>query len=338
VKLRAAAVAAAALALTGCGSSHHALKAIAYTKFLRGGGEEVWIAAPDGSHKRRLARGGSPQLSPDGHSVAFRHTCDHFGECLFVVASAGGKRRLLARNAFPAAWSSDGRRILAYRAASEENGRLLVVARDGGTPVAVAYGNLVGWSFSPDGREVAYARQHGAHADVFVISARGGRARRVTNGGRSSSPVWTAKGILVSRAMAQRRIPHNGWGANEIWLVDPRSGKLRSLSGRLPARILRPGIAGLKPVAWSEGALLAGLMNEFGSSPFAINPRARTIRQIGNFGFEAFAEGLSHDGRQVLVEAATVEGNRNRRIIVIPFGGGPGRVIARSAGDASWNL
>jgi hypothetical protein len=40
----------------------------------------------------------------------------------------------------------------------------------------------------------------------------------------------------------------------------------------------------------------------------------------------------------VLVEAATTEGYRNRRVIVMPFDGGPGRVIARFAGDASWNL
>jgi hypothetical protein len=195
VKLGVAAVAIAAVAPTGCGSSQHPSNAIAYTKFLRGGGEAVWIAAPDGSHKRRLARGGSPQLSPDGHWVALRKPCGRYGDCLFVVASGGGKPRLLARNAFPGPWSSNGRRILAYRAVSEVNGRLLVVARDGGRPLAVAYGNLVGWSFSPDGMEVAYALQRGAHADVFVVPAGGGTPRRVTNDGRSSSPVWTAKGI-----------------------------------------------------------------------------------------------------------------------------------------------
>jgi hypothetical protein len=258
--------------------------------------------------------------------------------CLFVVASGGGKPRLLARNAFPGRWSSDGRRILAYRAVSEANGRLLVVARDGGKSVAVAYGNLVGWSFSPDGKEVAYALQHGAHADVFVVPAGGGTARRVTNDGRSNSPVWTAKGILVSRAIVGRRIPHHGWGANEIWLVDPRSGNLRSLSGRIPARILGSGITGLVPIAWSNGSLLGGLTNEFGSPPFAVDPRTKTVRRIGDFGFAGFAEGLSHDGRQVLVEAANMEHDRNQRVVVMPFGGGSGRIIARFAGDASWNL
>jgi hypothetical protein len=338
VRLGAVALAIAAVAATGCGSSHHRLTAIAYTKFLRGGGEEVWIAAPDGSDKRRLARGGSPQLSPDGRWVAFRKPCGRYGDCLFVVPSGGGERRLLARNAFPGPWAADGRSMLAYRAVTEENGRLLVVGRHGGKTVAVAYGNLVGRSFSPGGKEVAYALQRGAHADVFVVPASGGTARRVTNDGRSSSPVWTGKGILVSQAIVGRHIPHHGWGASEIWLVDPRSGSLHSLSGPLPARILGSGITGLVPIAWSDGSLLAGLINEFGSPPFAVEPRAKTVRRIGDFGFGGFADGLSHDGRQVLVDAANTERDRNQRVIVMPFAGGSRRVIARFAGDPSWNL
>jgi Tol biopolymer transport system component len=196
----------------------------------------------------------------------------------------------------------------------------------------------VGWSFSPDGKQVAYALQRGAHADVFVVSSRGGKSRRVTRDGRSSSPVWTARGILVSRAVEGKRIAHHGWGASEIWLVDPAGGSLRSLSGPLPARILGQGITGLDPVAWSDDSVLAGLINEFGSPPFAVDPRTRTIRQIGNFGFAGFAEGLSRDGRRVLVEAADMQRDRNQRVIVMPFAGGPERVIARFAGDASWNL
>jgi Tol biopolymer transport system component len=244
----------------------------------------------------------------------------------------------LARNAFPGPWAADGRRILAYRAVSEENGRLLVVARDGGKPVEVAYGNLVGWSFSPDGKQVAYALQRGAHSDVFVVPAGGGTAQRVTDDGRCNSPVWTPKGIIVSREVVGRRIPHHGWGASEIWLVDPHSRDLRSLSGPLPARVLGSGITGLMPIAWSGGSLLAGMINEFGSPPFAVDPRTKTVRRIGDFGFAGFAEGLSHDGRQVLVEAANTERDRNQRVVVMPFAGGPGRVIARFAGDASWNL
>jgi hypothetical protein len=33
-----------------------------------------------------------------------------------------------------------------------------------------------------------------------------------------------------------------------------------------------------------------------------------------------------------------MERDRNQRVVVMPFAGGSGRVIARFAGDASWNL
>jgi hypothetical protein len=99
VKLLLGAIAALALVLAGCGSSKQppALRAIAYTKFLRGDKQEVWIARPDGSHKRRLAAGRLPALSPDGRWVAFEGACDPTRGCgdLFVVPSSGGKPRRL---------------------------------------------------------------------------------------------------------------------------------------------------------------------------------------------------------------------------------------------------
>ena len=339
VKRRAAAIGLVALAVTGCGSSSRPLKAIVYTKFLGGGGQEVWIAAPDGSRKLRLADGGSPRLSPDGRWVAFQGSCDR-GYCdkLLLIPSGGGKLRTLADNVLESTWSRDGRRLLAYRTVSEEVGRLLVVDRDGGGTVAVARGNLVGWTFSPNGKEVAYGRDVKGRDDVFVVPAQGGTPRRITHDGRSASPVWTTKGILISRGVSGRRIPHHGWGANEIWLVDSGGVNPTSLSGPLPAHILGSGITGLIPVAWLHGALLAGLINEFGSPPYAFDPRAKTVRPIGKLGFGGVADGLSRDGRSVLVEAGNTETVRNRRVVVLPFAGGKGRLIARFAGDASWNL
>jgi hypothetical protein len=284
-------------------------------------------------------RGGSPRLSPDGRWVAFQGSCDRgYCEKLLVVPSAGGDPRPLADNVLQSTWSPDGRHLLAYGPIDEQTGRLLVVDRKGGREVEVARGNLVGWSYSPNGDEIAYGRQQGAHADVFVVSATGGTTHPVTQDGRSSSPVWTAKGIVVSRAASGRRIPHHGWGANELWLIDPEDGNQRSLSGPLPRRILGSGITGPTPVAWSGRALLAGLVNEFGWPPYAVDPRTKTVRRIGDLGFGATADGLSHDGRRVLVEAGNLESVKNRRVLVLPFAGGKARIIARFAGDASWNL
>jgi Tol biopolymer transport system component len=341
VKLRFAA-ATATLVLVGCGSSKQpaALKAIAYTKFLRDNKQEVWIARPDGSHKRRLVSGRLPALSPDGRWVAFEGACDPIRGCgeLLVVPSAGGKTRRLASGAFRIGWSPDSQRLLAYQPVSENGGLLLVIDRDGGRRIVIAKGGLNGWSFSPNGRQVAFSKKRGAKDDIHVVDADGGEAHRVTRDGSSAFPVWTRRGIVFSRLISPPGIANFGWGAHELWRIDADGSNRRSLSGPLPARILGQGISGLEPVGWSNGALLAGLSNEFGSPPYAVDPRTKTVRQIGRFGFRGVADGLSRDGREVLVETGSVEVDRAQRIEVVPFAGGKGRVIARFAGEASWNL
>jgi hypothetical protein len=329
-------------AFAGCGDSKQQvpIRGIAYTKFLRGNAQEIWIASPDGSNKRRLAAGRLPELSPDGHWVAFEGACDPNGGCedLFVVRSAGGKPRRLARGVIQATWSPDSRRMLAYVPISEDSGHLVVLDRNGGRGVTVATGGLNGWDFSPNGRRVVFSKERRGHDNVFVVGVDGGSARRITDDGRSAFPVWTRNGILFSRIISGPGIPNHGWGANELWKMGADGRKRHSLSGPLPGRVLGQGISGLEPIGWSNEALLAGLVNEFGSPPYAVDPRTRTLRQIGRFGFRALADGLSRDGKRVLVETGNVELDRNQHVEVVPFSGGKGQVIARFAGEASWNL
>jgi Tol biopolymer transport system component len=44
---------------------------IAFQRFPPRGGREVWVMEADGTHKRRIARGGQPTWSPDGRLIAF---------------------------------------------------------------------------------------------------------------------------------------------------------------------------------------------------------------------------------------------------------------------------
>jgi hypothetical protein len=54
---------------------------------------------------------------------------------------------------------------------------------------------------------------------------------------------------------------------------------------------------------WSADgrALLAGLANELGAVPYAVNPHTGSVRRIGGLDYSASPEGLSRDGRFVLV-------------------------------------
>jgi Tol biopolymer transport system component len=317
---------------------------IAFTRSLPGRGE-VWVARMDGSGKRRLAEGRAPAISPDGRWVAFHGGReDTFGarfyRDLMLVATSGGQPRLLMRETEEPVWSPDSRRVAAARRLSISRRALLTIEVASGRSAMLARGAIYGWSFSPAADEIAYARAEPApwgvlreKVDVYVADANGGNGRRVTDDGDSAYPVWGRQAIAFARL-----VPYRGWGAHEIWLMRPDGGRRRLLT-KTPRSLLVQGVVGLIPVAWSADAraLLAALLNEFGGIPYGVDPKTGSVRRIGDYSYHAWPDGLSRDGRFVLVSDSGVEVTRHTRIEVAPYAGGRGQVIARRAGEASWN-
>ncbi len=93
----------------------------------------IVIIDADGRHERTLVRErahgleqlGAPVWSPDGAQVAFtRVSLDHrahFHPTLYLKPAAGGRQRLLAREASSPSWSPDGSRI-AFVSVRDRNG------------------------------------------------------------------------------------------------------------------------------------------------------------------------------------------------------------------------
>ena len=71
---------------------------IAFQRFPPRGGREVWVMDADGTHERRIARGGEPTWSPDGRMIAFGSGARYalgIGARLYVARPDGtGRRRL----------------------------------------------------------------------------------------------------------------------------------------------------------------------------------------------------------------------------------------------------
>jgi Tol biopolymer transport system component len=309
---------------------------VAYSRSSPSGDIEVWVARIDGNGKRRLVAGGAPVISPDGRWVAFQGGRGRrgFQRDLMLVAVSGGRSRLLVRGADRPVWSPDSKRVAAVRDLGDRGTALLSIAIETGKSATVARGAIRDVSFSPGSDEIAYAR--GAvfgNVDVYVVDADGGGERRLTDDGESAYPVWGPRGIAFARI-----VPYRGWGAHEIWLMRVDGGGRRLLT-KTPRALLGQGIVGLVPVAWSADgrALLAALANEFGGIPYAVDPRTGSVRRIGNYSYHAWPDGLSRDGRFVLVSETSYGVPDRTRIEVVPYAGGPGRVIVRGAAGASWN-
>lgn len=175
---------------------------------LVGEDSEIELARPG-------PRGGDPAWSPDGSRVAYvrrEERPDGPGWLVTSVPALGGPERRLAdlgpRRPYGLAWSPDGR-ALAFGWSDDDDApyalHLLALA-DGSLrrltapPPAIAGDGAP--AFSPDGREIAFLRNHVASVqDVYVVDAAGGEARRVTPAARKISDVaWApdGAGLLVA--------------------------------------------------------------------------------------------------------------------------------------------
>ena len=134
------------------------------------------------------------RTSPDGRRVVY----EALGH-LWVRDTAGGAARRLTRagddefELYPS-WSRDGRQIVYASWNDLDAGRVKVVSASGGTGRAVTSepGHYVEPTFAPDGQTIAYRKTRdgyvttplwGRDTGIYVVSARGGKPRRVTKEG-----------------------------------------------------------------------------------------------------------------------------------------------------------
>ena len=89
-------------------------KFLVYTRHLNSDAQALWIARLDGTHARLLVRNGLfGAVSPDGRWVAYSKCLAARDQCetgnapfaLFLIATSGGKARLLAHSATYPSWS-----------------------------------------------------------------------------------------------------------------------------------------------------------------------------------------------------------------------------------------
>jgi Tol biopolymer transport system component len=179
------------------------------TMSARGGGRRVVVRGTPGFGV------GRPQFSPDGKWLAFERqnisAKPTNGHATYVARLDGsGLRRVTPwhlRAGDHPEWSPDGRRLLVRSLANGPDffrqGNLYTVRPDGtGLRQLTHYGSevrvLQNGSFSPDGRSIVFATTAGATKrgptdlpDVFLMSAAGGRAQRVTHAlNWDGSPDW----------------------------------------------------------------------------------------------------------------------------------------------------
>ena len=335
ILLLAALLVAAAVA-TSCGRERTQPtggRFLAYTWHLNSSRQALWIARVDGTHARLLVRQGIfGALSPDGRWVAYNKCLASRERCqtgnapfaLFLIASSGGTPRLLARSTSYPSWSPQSDRLVALR-----KNTLVSLDLDGNLRVLEQSPATAGWSFSPDGNWIVYAkaRQHTKCAsDLFIVRASGGEKRRVTHG-RDIFPVWGRHWIAFSR------YPRTCGYARRIWRIHPDGSDAQPVTGAPPPGLSRGGYYGFDPIEWTpdERELLAGLASEWGAEAIRVDVGTGAFRKLSGYALD-----LSRDGRVALVDSGSSEGPQT--IAAVALADGHRRVLAH--GDVafpSWN-
>lgn len=226
----------------------------------------------------RQVRLSDPQLSPDGKTVALVETradldSDEFRSEIMLVEVPGGQMRPFTRERHHAAaprWSPSGDRIALIAPDADKNGQIFVLPMSGGEALQLTKGKggVSQFAWSPDGASIAYATEDPKPelkgedkfrtafrvgnddftiseavrpTHLWVVSAQGGEAKRLTSGtwslpsslppGPPASPVvWSKDGRSI--VMVRQETPSTGDQLfARIQVLDVASGAIRSLTG-----------------------------------------------------------------------------------------------------------
>ena len=197
----------------------------------------VFVANDDGSGARKVETGHNPRVAPDGLSVAYLHEGPKGAQELKLALATGGPGRTLMTNlreAFYVAWSPDSKTIAALRGPELGKRKLVLIDVASGPQSVVATGYFSGFSFSPDGAEVAYSlsasEKYPPRSDVFrfpvpipgVVNVRAPEPVRLTKDHRSSDPLW---GPQQDRLRQDRRSQEAEVRSEERALLDEPAGQ-----------------------------------------------------------------------------------------------------------------
>jgi Tol biopolymer transport system component len=156
----------------------------------RGGSQEIYAIAADGSGTLRLIDSENPELfsrlpdwSPDCTEVAFQsNRAETDNRDIYVMSADGGAVRRLTRHAASDGspdWSPDGQSI-AFASGREDPETIFIIGVNGEGVRRLTDGPAFQPAWSPDGEQIAFISGSEANWDVYLIQADGSNLRRLT--------------------------------------------------------------------------------------------------------------------------------------------------------------
>ncbi len=163
---------------------------------------------------------GAPRLSPDGTRIAYHSKHGGITINVFTLDVASGRKEQLTFDrefvGFPC-FSPDGR-TLAVQVRRGDDVQIATLPSSGGTPRMVTSGPGLSWpfSFSPDGRRLAFAGYRDEAWNIYWVDLATRHEERLTGNGRIDVylryPSWSPAGDRIVFERAETR--------GTLWLVE----------------------------------------------------------------------------------------------------------------------
>jgi hypothetical protein len=317
----------------------------------------VFVANDDGSEARKVGLGSYPHVgpNPDAPAVAYLHVGGANVQELKLLVLSGEftiprKSTLMVGFREPSylAWSADLSTIAALKGPELGRRKLVLIDVLTGAQRVVARGFFSGFSFSPDGSELVYAKadkeRYPPRSDVFrvqfvppgAVSVAPENPVRLTHDHNSSHPLWGPKDKIVFVKTVEAKKRRYG-GKNELFLMNTDGKQVK----RLTHTKVDPLLQGLFPTEWSaDGSrLLTEFEGQDVSYAVLVNPRTGAQKPVAGTGEQGFVgTDLSADGKLVLgFNGGFDPGLRNHEVQTVPAGGGKPKTLVEEAFEPSWN-
>ncbi|MHC4730288.1 MAG: DPP IV N-terminal domain-containing protein, partial [Planctomycetota bacterium] len=310
---------------------------------------DVWIAPLDGSRRAdRLtiheAQDTLCRVSPDGKQIAFSSNRNGNYDISVMSIDGGEPKQITFHSAVEIVcnWSRDGKKILYISNRDQGPGRLDLyeIAVDGGPSRRITYDGAREGSYSPDGTKIVYVRGYNsiywdnykgsANYDIYVIDAKGGTPRRVTDTDDNERyPTFAADGKTIYFVAEED-------GVANFYSIPQEGGKRTQVTKYEKYDVHRPD------VNWDSKTVVFEIVGQLYTADLTApapkpTPVKLTIKSdVRNSGLEmrtVTAGGeqvhVSADGSQV---AFTLGGD----IWVMPAGGGKGKQVTSGPDKDEW--
>jgi len=302
---------------------------------------KVYIAENNGKGARSIGAGRNSRISPDGETVVYERETSQGTEMRLYSVAAKKSQRLLNPwvESFIFAWSPDSTKVAALTGSLNGPQTLLVIDTTTMKRTKIATGYFNGVSFSPTSEEIVYGvapkLAYPSKSTLYREGIDGTGKVALSHDNISAYPLWGPKGQIVFARQLGAKTRKYG-PANQIFVMNEDGEGISQVTHTK----VNPLAQGLTPVAFSaNGArlltLFGGQDQGYGVAVSLVTGSEKKLTEDVETGFQGSA--LSADGSTILGTTGLGFGPSHPKIVTMPWGGGPEKLLVSGAYFPSWS-